>query len=1237
MEERLKEVALDLLLSGIREKVESEKENFEWRKLFLETGKFLIDNTDKLKSFESDLFVVFSKDNLNKISRRLQDKRGYEFPQMLHNELYSLMIRYEIPQTEAETYIHHFIQIIISYLEESDSYKTLEIYLGEWRREEEISFSSFEKKLNLIIKKISDLEKLEVSSYSILDIDAQIRKESLYKGMNLEFFEIDDEQFETKLQGIINNERVFIVGKSREETLYRILNGLRRQYSERVTLIIKSEKEWKKINKGNLEGNILIPFFYADSIVAIPNNTNIFIYGEDEPCYNSSKIELRKRTKQSIVLSLEKIGIDSNEAYNIVENTHGLYVAMKKKLFNGAMYNSPEWMGTHTDAVMAALLCGKWTDADGDILIFEELSGKQYNEYKKELDSYTYGSNPYIVKIKGYNCCSMQLASIEDAWEELDTYITDEKWNEFIYLFYEVLIESEPIFEYPFEKHFEASIYAGNPEWSPTLKHGMIRTLVMRAYYRGHKEYQRQIDDIVEKVLETITTKERWGYISQYITDLCEASPNAVMKKLENEFLNSTGLLELFGANDGDIMTGRHYYTYVLWAIEQLLQQKMYVTRAVEWLWKMNEYQINYKISNSPKSVLEVVFCAWLNSSVLSINDKIHLAKKALITYSNAWDIIFSNLPNGRSSVCSTLNTPKYRRVDDPDVLCFDEVNRTYIEYLNMCINSIEHDANKWIKIIEHLHWYDEKIQKDVLEKLVVECKFMHDQDKVKIKSTIRYLIFKHRYFIDADWNMEVNQLENYEKILNEISMDNPVYDFLYLFSSSYEFPLLHPISYNREETNETRNGNQLLRQKEIESQLQIFKENQYSLDVLVELAIKEEKTFLGEVLAEFYCNGVYDEKVLEILLEKDNEGKYVYDYARFLVWKENVSLNDILLNVKESTDNENLIVNLISLETIVVNDSAIIAHESDAIKRSYWSRNLRLRVSDKADEKVCLWALSECHKYGTLESYLELLFDLKDKFSDIQLFNLIFAIEDMKSDAPNTMIDYYLEEILKIIQRSFFNDLEKCQKLASLEWLCRNILQWEQMKCMQHMMKVDPSIYANLVRIIYKSEEDGDVVDENKKDLANKVYSGFDKAKFCPMEKDGKVDYQSLKQWLDKFNELLSVQKQDKLFGNLIGRLLAYSPVGEDGYMPCEAVRKIIEEYYSDSLKTSYVIAEQNKRGVHTVDAGKSEMILHQKYKNNAEGLQYQYPRTAEIYFTLSDSYKRQADLERKRAEDEW
>lgn len=326
------------------------------------------------------------------------------------------------------------------------------------------------------------------------------------------------------------------------------------------------------------------------------------------------------------------------------------------------------------------------------------------------------------------------------------------------------MIESEPIFDYPFEKHFEASIYAEKPEWSPTLKKGMIRTLIMRAYYRGHEENQKQIDNIVSRVLDTITSKERWGYISQYLTDLCEASPESVLRKLEDELKQPQGLLELFEANDGDFMTSRHYYTNVLWAVEQLVQQKKYVVRALEWLWKVDSYNLKYSISNSPKGVLDIVFCAWINESALSVDKKIELARKAIENYPNAWDVIASKLPQGTNSICSTLNTPKYRKIDEHEELYVHEVNKTYIEYLMMCVDSACTDAEKWNKIIQHIKSYDVTIQNEVFKKLILNCREMCDEEKIKIKNEMRYEIYRHRYYHDADWSISELLYDEYSK-----------------------------------------------------------------------------------------------------------------------------------------------------------------------------------------------------------------------------------------------------------------------------------------------------------------------------------------------------------------------------------------------------------------------------------------------------------------------------------------
>ena len=1236
MKEKIKDTIVDLLLDGVKNKLDSVKEDYKWRKLFVSTGDFFVNNPDILVKFEDDLYSVFSKDNLGRIAKKLKDKKGYDFPQLLHKELYDLMVSYEIPIMEAETYIHNFMQVIVAYLEENDSDKTLEMFLGDMRKEIGSYFATLELKLELVLNQISELNKEKIITYSIADIDAQIRRETKYKRMGLDFFQLDDEQFESRFQNSLNDTRVYVVGKSREETTFRILNELEKKNSERITLVIKSEEEWNKLQHSNLSGNILVPFFYAERIVAIPNNTNIFIYGEDEPCYTQNKLVLRKRTKRNIINSLEEIGIDTNEAYKMVDNTHGLYVPLKKKLFDGAMYDKPDWVEGHSDVVIAALLCGKWTEATGDVLVFEELSGKAYTDCKKELEKYLHRENPYIVSNNSYRGSNMQLASVEDAWEELDLYINDDIWDKFIKLFYEVLIESEPIFEYPFEKHFEASIYAKKPEWSPTLKKGMIRTLIMRAYYRGHEEKQKQIDNIVSKVLDTITSKERWGYISQYLTELCEASPESVLRKLESEIEVPQGLIDLFAEKGGDFMTSRHYYTNVLWAVEQLIQQKKYVARALEWLWKLDSHNIKYSISNSPKGVLDVAFCAWINESALSVEKKIEMARNAIERYPNAWDVIVSKLPQGTSSICSTLNTPKYRKIDEPDELYVSEVNKTYIEYLRMCVDNTHSDAARWIKILKYISSYDELIQKEVFEKLLFDCKSMDDEEKIRVKNKIRDEIFRHRYFDDADWSMSEEALCEYERVMNAINVDEKIYDYLYIFSPAYDFPLLNPIPYSREESTEIHDKNHILREEELNVKIKEFNEKGYSIDRLIQLAVKEEYEIVGEVLAQFYCDGVFDKDVFLALMKNDEEGRYVYDYVRFLHRKGTIDLEEVIKKVKKTSDNKNLLTNLLSLEFIDDCENALIVGEDEDIKKMYWSRHLRLRISDNAEQSVFMWAINECRKYGTFHTYLELLYDIKDKISIQELYKATLEISDMQSDVASSMTDYYLKEILEVLQRTFIEDDEKCAQLATLEWFCRGVLEWPHMKCMQRIMKNDPTFYALLVSIIYKVD-DNETVDEEKRELANKVYSGFDKAKFCPTEKDGKVIYENLKAWMEKFKELLIKQKQERLFENLVGRLLAYSPIGEDGYSPCEAVRMVIEEYYTDSLKTAYVVAEENKRGVHTVDAGKSELILHERYQKNAEALQERYPYTADIYFTISNNYKREAEYERKRAEDEW
>lgn len=97
------------------------------------------------------------------------------------------------------------MQVIVAYLEENDSDKTLEMFLGDMRKEIGSYFATLESKLESVLHRISELNKEKIITYSIADIDAQIRRETKYKRMGLDFFQLDDEQFESRFQNSLND------------------------------------------------------------------------------------------------------------------------------------------------------------------------------------------------------------------------------------------------------------------------------------------------------------------------------------------------------------------------------------------------------------------------------------------------------------------------------------------------------------------------------------------------------------------------------------------------------------------------------------------------------------------------------------------------------------------------------------------------------------------------------------------------------------------------------------------------------------------------------------------------------------------------------------------------------------------------------------------------------------------------------------------------------------------------
>ncbi len=141
-----------------------------------------------------------------------------------------------------------------------------------------------------------------------------------------------------------------------EEAIYCVVNELWKTEEKRPIFVVKSKEDWDKLTAIGETGNIYIPWFYAEEIVVIENNTNIFIFTDGLPSFSDKEIVLRPRTYSTLRLALVRAGMDVSEADALVSETHGLYIPMKRKIFNGAFLKSRNGL-TDCQTMLKLLVC----------------------------------------------------------------------------------------------------------------------------------------------------------------------------------------------------------------------------------------------------------------------------------------------------------------------------------------------------------------------------------------------------------------------------------------------------------------------------------------------------------------------------------------------------------------------------------------------------------------------------------------------------------------------------------------------------------------------------------------------------------------------------------------------------------------------------------------------------------------------------------------------------------------
>ena len=1056
--------------------------------------------------------------------------------------------------------------------------------------------------------------------------------------LNTEFFLYNRKSVTKKIVDTLDSEgnQIIVISGSWLESVLCIVaevvsSGDReiKAFGERC-LIVSSVDAMQEVDL-NCQGGIIIPCFnYTNPITTGYKNTIIIPANQYDPVdllnAGDNRIDIQNRTRTEFCEALKKIGFSDTDSYKLGQNLRCNFMALYRSICTDALKKIPNWSKeADVSILIPALFAGAWQGRfQGDIEIISKLSETSYDDYVASISKYTQGENATVSLIeKTYSCISL-----EEMWDLLFNNITEHKFSIFKECFVEVFSEIDPTYDLPEDKWFMAGVLGKSPIYSDELKNGMIKSLIMMVLRKDADKYRQFTSNIesecnvlVKNVFDKISSLQQWQTICPNLPLLIEATPDTVLKVLENEASSPEGsdFWKLFKGTD-DFLFGRTFYTYILWALETCMWDKNYATRALKLLVAYSEKDYSYKLSNCPVDSLYRIFCTWMPQGIFSLDQRKTLLCSIVKEHHGVAPKLFQKLLSCGSQTSSGIAKPKWKPIDNQ----VDELSKSQVidmrKYLFECyMDNITPCYNDWHLIFSELSGFDQITE--ICEKCSAQKNSFSDEDRLNLcKDLYKYISHKRKF--NADTPDRINTIE---KLYNELLPNTPKY---YADYFSYNCYGLNPIPFNPENHSHTEDLDNLYH---------------FQKDKICEMIDSFGSDSVIEIIPLIENVNAYANVITEIVLNYKADWEYVFNIKTIsdviassivcALYKN--SATDLLNNAKTVLSGEKLGWVLCCLPidksiTKIVNKS-----DSEECKKTYWENVKVFGIEDRDTRWIndVIYALLEYQRpYSVIDRFA--YGDWNDPKIIIDVLKAALSQQPAPEPTGLTLQNVGIYDIEEMFKKLYKNASGLELEIAQLELSYIKAFDPKfEPKCLINLILDDSVIYFELLTGAFLSDDDiGKSKSENKKTFAELAYTAINRVNRIPgYSVDNKtIDEEKFNNWIQETSRMAKEYKYTEAHNVVLGKILSYSPEGTDGIWPAECVRTVFENPHSETLDSSFITERKNQRGVYTATAGKEEEKIAEHYKEQADKLQLLYPQTASLLLKIGNFYKDQAEHER-------
>lgn len=1000
------------------------------------------------------------------------------------------------------------------------------------------------------------------------------------------------------------------------------------------TLIVESPEEWNSLIISDEKDCLLIPVFNFTEDIRCPSELFIILpVAKHSPLSKLTKnvdsIVIDKRRKAIYHKALETLGFESSDFLKIETDTKRSFLPLYRMITTIVARKKPKWLSESTiEDLIPAFLAGGWNgNVAGDREAVEKLSGYKYEEYIQRINKWLTVEDAPIFKVFD----TYQIVSVQEMWTFLYDCLTEEQVKKFRECVLAVFGAEDPTFELPEEQWAMAAIYGKEAKYSNLLCQGLTISLILFSEQSDKENHcnitstERYVYSLVSEILKSINTWQQWNTLAPLMTLLAEASPTAVLEKLEQEVINNQSEMWALFRPAKDAFWGRSYYTYILWTLEQLVWYECFVVRAIDLLVQINEKGFKYTLQNSPLNTLYEIFCTWYPQCCLACNNRIELLRKICRKYpATGNELIIKLLPTGHS-VCESIQKPRWHSFENE----FDEgVTRKEHSDTLQAIADIAMSgaatAAQWSNIIKHASFFFHA-RVSWIDTLMEYCKGITKLEKNEIAKSLRSEISRNREFCNADWAIPEEFVYEMEQVLSKL-LPAGCEQYEYLFKQNPK--LLHPIPYE-EGTFDYQKRRSYLREIRMNVVHQIL--DKYGADTLIEFSFKAEDTDeLAEIIVETILHRTYDFPLI-CKIKLENHRLYVSVLLR--LYQAN-SLEQLLMALGAADLTNEQIADILCYGPMEPSVWEKLEGLGEGVARYYWEHISVFRLNEKYNEHWDYF-LGRLLKYNRPFSAAHAIV-FSGYSNSTMIMNILrkcCELQDYTEPTGVTFRGLAEHDILNLFEKLYNDQNIELDKLAQLEISFLPYFEYNSTpKGIIRHLHNNPIEYVDLLTYNYKPDPGSDfTMKEHSGDQRRLAYEIVELFKVVPGCGETPVSEMEFKEWVAAAQEYADSIGYSASFAYCFGRVLSYAPVGEDGIFPHEMIRDYFEHTHSEKLINSFISGKQSQRGVHAVTGGIEEKEISIKYREDASKLRISYPHTAAILEKLAEYYWQESLYEQK------